>query len=110
MVENLKSFEEVYTEAVQNSGGINKISILLGNGFSMGYDPQRFSFTNLLETAKRQNIIPADSKLAKVFDNLQTADFEKVIKILEYGKFVAQIYMAPYNIANIDSAAKKVKK
>lgn len=110
MVENLKTFEEVYTEAVQNSGGINKISILLGNGFSMGYDPQRFSFTNLLETAKRQNIIPADSKLAKVFDNLQTADFEKVIKILEYGKFVAQIYMAPYNIANIDSDAKKLKK
>ncbi len=110
MEESLMTFDEAYTAAVQHTGNMQKISILLGNGFSIGYDPQRFSFTNLLETAKCQNIIPPDSDLAKVFDNLQTADFEKVIKILEYGKFVAQIYLAPYNIANIEADAKKLKK
>lgn len=101
------TFEQAYNSAVESG---KKLSVLLGNGFSMGYDPNRFSFTNLLESAKQHNIIPRDSNLLRIFESLQTADFEKVIKTLEDGKLVAQIYGAPFNIKNVEHDIKALKK
>ena len=106
-MEDLLTFEDAYNDAKEQGG---KISVLLGNGFSMAYDARRFSFTNLLETAKSKGIIKPDGKLSKMFDILKTADFEKVIRILENGKIVTQIYVAPYAISNIQLDIKDLKK
>lgn len=98
------TFDSAYKEAltwVEGAKG-KKISLLLGNGFSMAYDRNRFSFTNLLDTARSIGIIPEGSPLSRLFTNLQTADFEKVIKTLTEGKIVAQSYMAPFNTTQID--------
>lgn len=104
-MDDLLTFDQAYNAAkniLDAKGNSKNISILLGNGFSMGYDPRRFSFTNLLESAKQNNIIPANSNLLRIFKSLETADFERVIKVLEDGKLVAQIYGAPFNIENVE--------
>ena len=106
-MENLLTFEQAYNDAKAQGG---KISVLLGNGFSMAYDAKRFSFTNLLESAKTSGIISKDSELAKLFANLQTSDFEKVIKILEDGRLVTQIYHPLFNNEKITSDIKSLKK
>ncbi len=66
--------------------------LLLGNGFSMSYDPKRFSFTTLLESATRDGIIDKDSELYKVFQGLETADFETVMRAMENSKEIIKVY------------------
>lgn len=106
-MEDLLTFEDAYNEAKEQGG---KISVLLGNGFSMAYDARRFSFTNLLESAKTSGIIPEDSELSHLFANLQTSDFEKVIKTLEDGRLVTQIYQPLFDNEKINSDIKSLKK
>jgi len=57
--------------------------LLLGNGFSMSYDFNRFSFTSLLQSAIDEGIIIKDSPIHKMFINLETADFEYIMRLLE---------------------------
>ncbi len=83
------TFEQADAQARANQG---KRAILLGNGFSMAYDPKRFSFTNLLESAKQKNYITPNSNLDKLFAKLNTCDFEQVIRTLESGTIVGDIY------------------
>lgn len=75
-----------------NADKSKKAHLLLGNGFSMAYDHKRFSFTNLLESAKEQNIIPPDSELLQLFTGIQTTDFEKVIRFLDQSICVLKAY------------------
>ncbi|MDD5213399.1 MAG: DUF4917 family protein [Candidatus Gracilibacteria bacterium] len=81
----LPSFQDVI-------GKINKPKILLGNGFSIAYDSKRFSFTSLLDSAVENKIIEKDSKVYKVFESLQTSDFESVMRALEETKKIIQVY------------------
>ncbi len=57
--------------------------LLLGNGFSMSYDFNRFSFTSLLDSAIKEEIIIENSPIHKMFVNLETADFEYIMRLLE---------------------------
>lgn len=61
----------------------DKRFLLLGNGFSMSYDFNRFSFTSLLESAIKEGIIMENSPIHKMFINLETADFEYIMRLLE---------------------------
>ena len=98
-------------EAISKLKGLDgKKSVLLGNGFSMAYDANRFSFTNLLETAISQGIISADSKILQIFRKLNTADFEKVIRYLDKTYLVSDIYFPDSDKEEIKSDIKQLKK
>ncbi len=81
----LLNFNEVLEQA-------SKPHLLLGNGFSMAYDHERFSFTTLLESAVAKGIMKADDKLYRIFGKLATADFERVMRSLEDAKGIIEIY------------------
>lgn len=81
----LLTFDEVLEQAASSH-------LLLGNGFSRSYDPKRFSFTTLLESATRDGIIDKNSELYKVFQKLETADFETVMRAMENSKGIIEVY------------------
>ncbi|EAH8848897.1 DUF4917 family protein [Campylobacter lari] len=66
--------------------------LLLGNGFSMAYDKNRFSFTSLLQSAIDRGIIKENSEIHQIFKNNNTSDFEEVVKILENTSKTLKIY------------------
>ncbi|EAK4846694.1 DUF4917 family protein [Campylobacter coli] len=66
--------------------------LLLGNGFSMAYDKNRFSFTSLLQSAIDKDIIKENSNIHQIFKNNNTSDFEEVVKILENTSKILKIY------------------
>ncbi len=57
--------------------------LLLGNGFSMSYNKDRFSFTSLLESAVKKGLIEKSSPIYQIFKEFDTKDFEEVVKLLE---------------------------
>ncbi len=66
--------------------------LLLGNGFSMAYNPKRFSFTSLLDNAVERELITKTSPIYKVFIQFDTKDFEEVVKLLETSTKVLKTY------------------
>ena len=93
-----------------NSHTKGKKCLLLGNGFSMAYNAKRFSFTNLLETALKEDIIVRGSNIHKVFQKLNTADFEKVIRYLDGVKDLMQLYQPGFDKRPIERDIKSLKK
>lgn len=77
--ENIIEYKDVLDSMNQN--GQDK-TLLLGNGFSIAYNPQRFSFTHLKDSAVQQNILASGSSILKLFEQFNTADFEKIIRLL----------------------------
>lgn len=69
-----------------------KRHLLLGNGFSMAYEKERFSFTNLLESAIKKRIIKKNTPIYKLFSEFGTSDFELIIKQLESSSIVLNNY------------------
>ncbi len=65
--------------------------LLLGNGFSIAYDKNKFSFKNLFDYAKK-NVISPNSPIMKHFEELQSYDFEIIIKYLENALLVLKNY------------------
>lgn len=72
------TFDEIIAKTNQE-----KRFLLLGNGFSMAYDFNRFSFTSLLDSAIKEKIIIANSPIHEMFKRLETADFEYIMRLLE---------------------------
>lgn len=68
--------------------------LLLGNGFSMSYNKDRFSFTSLLENAVDRGLISETSPIYSVFKEFDTKDFEEVVKLLETSVKVLNEYGA----------------
>lgn len=66
--------------------------LLLGNGFSMAYNPERFSFTSLLENAVERGLMVTTSPIYQVFTQFDTKDFEEVVKLLETSTKVLKTY------------------
>lgn len=71
-----------FSEALEQSGEKGKKNLLLGNGFSVKY----FNYNNLLEECE------LDAKTRRLFDNLQTVDFEQVVKALDDAALVAAAF------------------
>jgi SAM-dependent methyltransferase len=67
--------------------------LLLGNGFSIAWSPNIFSYDNLLKQADSKmdfdNLSPA---VRKAFDMLNTSDFEVIIKLLKDAFQVLKLY------------------
>ncbi|MFW3399628.1 DUF4917 family protein [Aliarcobacter butzleri] len=73
--------------------------LLLGNGFSIAYDRDRFSFKNLFYYAVNKNLISVNSPIHDIFKNFETYDFERVIKKLEDALYIYncnQLYFYTY--------------
>jgi len=82
----MKSFGELYEEAEKRG---DDISLLLGNGFSMAAD-RSFDYRRLLDRAE---FAPrARKRIRKVFDALDTADFELVVQRLEAAAEILDLY------------------
>lgn len=82
----LLTYEQMRQEAQSNA------TLLLGNGFCMAYDKNRFSFTSLLDSAVKDNILKNDSHIYRLFQKLKTADFESVMKLLDQSRQVVEVY------------------
>lgn len=80
--------------------------ILLGNEFSMSYNKDRFSFTDLLNSAIESGIIDKDGPINKTFKQFKTTDFEAVIKALEDANKVLTSYGLPINKKFKEDASK----
>lgn len=87
MSNELLSFDDVLESTRQA-----KRFLLLGNGFSMAYDKDRFSFTSLLESAVENNIINKNSPVYRLFKKLETSDFEYVMRLLDDAQQVFDCY------------------
>lgn len=81
----LLTFDDVIEQA-------NTPHLLIGNGFSMAYDKDRFSFTSLLDSAVSDGIISKDSNIYRLFEQLATSDFESIMRLLDDSKVVVSIY------------------
>jgi len=63
--------------------------VLLGNGFSMAYSRDMFSYASLFDTADIDNNY---EELSEAFEVLETRDFEAVMHALQSAAAVGQIY------------------
>lgn len=90
----------------------DKRFLLTGNGFSISYNYERFSFTSLLESAVKNDLIDIESPIYKVFQEFATKDFEEVVKLLETSVKVVEQYNAIDEETKqiIQNDAKKLKK
>jgi len=70
----------------------NKRFLLLGNGFSMAYNRNRFSFTSLFQSAVDKGLIDKQSPMYEIFKDFETTDFEEIIKNLEISIKVLNAY------------------
>jgi hypothetical protein len=78
-----QAFEEIEADATLNP---QPIHLLLGNGFSRGFDDGIFNYNSLYEAAN------FNAEVQSVFDLLDTRDFEHVIRTLEESSDVVECF------------------
>lgn len=91
MGEKIVSYTEIKKRFFEKIESKDRL-LLLGNGFSIAYNKDRFSFTSLLQRAVEKNVIKENEEIYQVFEKIDTKDFELIIKILEDSSKVLSIY------------------
>src|SRR4051812_34779450 len=81
------SFEEALKHAEAESPQ-GRPTLLLGNGFSMAYDANIFSYKALFKSVDWSKA----ERVQRVFEALKTWDFELAIRNLEIAAHIADIY------------------
>ncbi|WP_439525093.1 DUF4917 family protein [Marivita sp.] len=69
-----------FQQALDNSSKFSKRHLLLGNGFSIALKPSIFTYGSLFKNAD----FTSNPNLPKVFERLDTTDFEIAIKALVF--------------------------
>jgi len=77
-----------YQVALKQSESFTKRHLLLGNGFSIACIPSIFTYSSLFEQADFQSM----AQVKKLFELLNTRDFELVINALNYGSISIGAY------------------
>src|SRR5216684_1679340 len=77
-----------FSQALEKAGNYSKRHLLLGNGFSIACEPTIFTYGSLFERAKPE----MSSELLQVFEQLDTTDFEEVIRSLKRASEIMPIY------------------
>ena len=80
-----------FEEALKQAGAVssqNRPTLLLGNGFSIAYDADIFSYKALFTSVDWSNA----GRVHRVFEELKTWDFELAIRHLEIAAGIAAIY------------------
>ena len=84
------SFYDTYDAVLKHLGNREK-HLLLGNGFSIAYDPQIFSYNALKESLEKDN----NSEITKLFEITKTSNFEIVMKNLDIFSSFAEEFKLP---------------
>lgn len=95
-----------FESAIKMSGDQPR-HLLLGNGFSIACEPGIFRYESLYETAN----FDKNEKLPRLFDRLDTRDFEAVIRVLEDSCKACKIY-EPNNtllVKNMKNSAEELR-
>ncbi len=74
----METFQDVL-KSIQTKGRKRQFHLLLGNGFSMAYDPEIFSYTALHEFITDLN----DADLSTVLEVVETKNFELIMQQLD---------------------------
>jgi hypothetical protein len=77
-----------FDEAIRQSAGCKKRHLLLGNGFSIACKPDIFIYQSLQAQADYKDL----PEVARIFNALETHDFEVVIKALQDASLVLPFY------------------
>src|ERR1700722_4708041 len=73
-------------------------AVLLGNGFSRAYDDDLFSYRSLFKSAK------FTGRLRRIFDMLETSDFEFTLRRLQESLEIVPHYNIPKNYRELISS------
>jgi len=81
-----------FQEALEKASS-GKKHLLLGNGFSIAWNTQIFSYTNLLEQADENNAFEGVSPAVReLFSRVDTSDFETIVRMLNGSTEVLSLY------------------
>jgi len=104
-INDLKSYQEIITYLNKKKG--RKKHLLFGNGFSMAYNPNIFSYnalSNFIETT-------GDPIIKQLFRTLNTKNFELIMKQLDDFCEIAKIFSDDKKLVpKIKAASEKLKK
>ena len=104
----IRSFDEALK--IAKSPDKKKINLLIGNGFSMAWNHQIFSFPNLLKSADSHQMFADCPEVRKLFDVFETTDFEIVIKHLQSAATINTAYGIDHNsVERLNADADKLK-
>lgn len=77
-----------FQEVIEQSNNYKKRHLLLGNGFSIAYKYDIFTYNSLLEETDFSQI----PEVLEVFKKLNVIDFEAIIKALEQSSLIVSVY------------------
>lgn len=77
-----------YTDVLKKLSDGKRTHLLLGNGFSIGCD-SCFSYPSLYEASKDNGLT---ERAQKIFDRYGTNNFEAVMRLLDDGHWLAEVY------------------
>ncbi|WP_176086665.1 DUF4917 family protein [Martelella sp. HB161492] len=77
-----------FQRALEISKKYNKRHLLIGNGFSIACKRNIFSYGSLFEVAKKN----MSTEVIRIFEALQTQDFEEVIRALQSASAIFSVY------------------
>lgn len=75
----MASFEEAMEWAAE--GSEEKVALLLGNGFSIAYNPEIFTYDALASRAENQNLLPPVAR--RLMEETGKSDFESIMRTLQ---------------------------
>jgi Domain of unknown function (DUF4917) len=100
----IETFQDVLLSIGQNKG--RPFHLMMGNGFSMAYDPKIFSYNALYDFVSALN----DPTLTKIFGVVDTKNFELIMKELDtFSSFLDAFNADPDLRAAILEARQKLK-
>lgn len=99
-----------YNQVLQeiNSNSLPK-TLLLGNGFSIAYNPDNFSFDSLRKVAET-NTATEECSLFRLFNIFETNDFEKLLELLEAYNKINNVLFQNTHSENIKDYQQRLKK
>lgn len=100
----LETFQDVRRSIEQNA--TRPFHLMMGNGFSMAYNPKIFSYNALYDFVSALN----DPTLATIFGVVETKNFELIMKELETFSALLDAFNADHHLRNaISEAREKLK-
>ncbi|HFD32667.1 MAG TPA: DUF4917 family protein [Gammaproteobacteria bacterium] len=100
----LESFDDVLASINKNTG--REFHLLLGNGFSMAYDPEIFSYNALHDFIENLE----DDELSKILAVIETKNFELIMQQLDNLSALVEAFEGGEPLKKkIDAASEKLK-
>ncbi len=101
----LETFEDVLSSIRKNPR--RQFHLLLGNGFSVAYDPAIFSYNALHDFVKNVN----DGDLSKILEVIETRNFEVIMQYLDnFAALINAFGGEPKLKKRVEAASAKLKK